>query len=105
MVPPIRLLSRPVAPAAIDSIEALICSYPWPQGCDYWVRICDCESSLGTDPWAYDPRNPYTGAFQIWRGHGYGHDWLIIDANNVLAAWELSNGGVNTAPWPACRYQ
>ena len=83
----------------------LICAYPWPQGCYYWIAVAVCESTLGTDPWAYDERNPYTGLYQVWEGHGYGYAWLIDDRNNVLAAWELSHEGTRTSPWPYCQWQ
>ena len=85
------------------SIEDTICSFDWPQGCAYWIAIAYCESTLGTDPWAYDVRNPYTGLFQVWSGHGYGFAWLTDDANNTLAAWELSHEGTRTSPWPYCQ--
>lgn len=90
---------------AQDGTANLICAYPWPQGCDYWIEVAACESTLGLDPWAYDERNPYTGLFQIWEGHGYGYEWLINDANNILAAWELSYGGTYTGAWPYCQWQ
>jgi len=81
----------------------LICAYPWPQGCDYWIGIARCESTLGQDPWAYDDRNPYIGLFQVDEAHGYGREWLKDDANNTLAAWELSHEGTRTSPWPYCQ--
>ena len=87
---------------AQDGTAALICAYPWPQGCDYWIGVAWCESTLGQDPWAYDDRNPYVGLFQVWIGHNYERGWLKDDANNVLAAWELSHEGTRTSPWPYC---
>ncbi|KKL86780.1 hypothetical protein LCGC14_1941360, partial [marine sediment metagenome] len=72
-----------VPPSRVGTVETTICAYPWPQGCDYWVAVASCESTLGLDPWAYDVRNPYTGLFQIWGGHGYGYEWLKDDANNT----------------------
>ena len=86
-------------------IEGIICSYPWPQGCDYWISIAWCESTLGQDPDAYADWNPYVGLFQVWEGHGYGREWLKDDANNTLAAWELSHEGTRTSPWPWCQWQ
>ncbi len=88
-----------------ESTEALICAYPWPQGCDYWIGMARCESTLGQDPNAYADWNPYVGLFQIWEEHGYGREWLKDDANNTLAAWELSHEGTRTNPWPVCQWQ
>ena len=103
---PLPPLPSPAAlPYVEPDIEAIICSFDWPQGCDYWIAVAWCESTLGTDPWAYDVRNPYTGLFQVWSGHGYGFTWLSDDANNTLAAWELSREGTVTSPWPYCRWQ
>ncbi len=87
------------------SIEGIICAYPWPQGCDYWIGVARCESTLGQDPNAYADWNPYVGLFQIWVGHNYGREWLKDDANNTLAAWELSHEGTRTSPWPWCQRQ
>jgi hypothetical protein len=87
-----------------DDVEVLICAYPWPQGCDYWIGIARCESTLGQDPNAYADWNPYVGLFQIWIGHNYERGWLEDDANNVLAAWELSHEGTRTSPWPYCQW-
>ncbi len=84
-------------------VADLICAYPWPQGCDYWIGMARCESTLGQDPWAYDDRNPYVGLFQIWIGHNYERGWLEDNANNILAAWELSHEGTYTGAWPYCR--
>jgi len=86
-------------------VEGLICAYPWPQGCNYWTGIARCESTLGQDPSAYADSNPYVGLLQIWVGHGYGREWLKVDANNVLAAWELSHEGTRTSLWPYCQWQ
>ncbi len=85
------------------TIEAIICTYPWPQGCEYWIRLGLCESSLSPHAIGYAGR--YVGVFQVWLGHGYGYDWLLDPANNTLAAWELSYGGWYTGPWPVCQYQ
>lgn len=82
-------------------VAALICAYPW--DCAYWVGIAWCESTLGQNPAAYADWNPYVGIFQIWIAHGYGREWLKDDANNTLAAWELSRGGTYTGAWPNCR--
>lgn len=93
-------------PTSIPSgVRAVICSYSWPQGCDYWVGIARCESTLGQDPDAYADWNPYVGLFQIWIGHNYERGWLKDDANNVLAAWELSREGAYTGAWPYCQWQ
>ena len=86
-------------------IEEIICAYPWPQGCDYWIGIAWCESTLGQDPNAYADWNPYIGLFQVDEAHGYGREWLKDDANNTLAAWELSHEGTRTSPWPWCQWQ
>jgi len=88
-----------------ESVISTICAYPWPQGCDYWIGVAWCESTLGQDPWAYDDRNPYIGLFQVDEAHGYGREWLKDDANNTLAAWELSREGTRTSPWPYCQWQ
>ena len=83
--------------------QRVICSYPWPQGCDYWIAVAFCESSL--NPLVIGHGGGFVGLYQIWLGHGYGYDWLLDPANSALAAWELSDGGTNTAPWPICRWQ
>ncbi len=92
-----------VEPAAPNSIEGIICSFDWPQGCDYWVAVGFCESTLY--PRAIGFGGAYVGLFQVWTGHGYAYDSLLDPYNNTLAAWELSDGGVNVSPWPHCRYQ
>ncbi len=92
-------------PTVAEEVTSLICAYPWPQGCDYWIEVARCESTLGQDPNAYADWNPYVGLFQIWVGHNYGREWLKGDANNVLAAWELSHEGTRTSPWPWCQWQ
>jgi len=93
-----------VSPTVDVRLPALICAYPWPQGCDYWIDTAWCESTLGQDPNAYADWNPYVGLFQIWVGHGYGREWLKDDANNTLAAWELSHEGTYTGAWPHCQW-
>ncbi|KKN47183.1 hypothetical protein LCGC14_0665240 [marine sediment metagenome] len=90
-----------VGPTA--DVATLICAYSWPQGCAYWTGIARCESTLGQDSSAYADWNPYVGLLQIWVGHGYGREWLKVDTNNVLAAWELSHEGTRTSPWPYCQ--
>lgn len=100
-----------VEPAIPTSIEAIICSFDWPQGCAYWIRLGLCESDLWPSAIGYGGQ--YVGLFQVWTGHDYGYGWLLNPYNNTLAAWELSSveiegviyGGVNTAPWPVCRWQ
>ncbi len=99
-------LGKPIYSGAsrqTEGVEGLICAYPWPQGCDYWIGVARCESTLGEDPNAYADWNPYVGLFQIWIGHNYERGWLKDDANNVLAAWELSHEGTRTSPWPYCQ--
>lgn len=85
--------------AASNSIEGIICSFDW--DCDYWIAVARCESSLR--PSAVGLGAQYVGVFQVWLGHGYEAAWLLDPYNNTLAAWELSDGGTNTAPWPYCR--
>lgn len=99
-------LAAPLPPAEVevaDNVVGIICSFDWPQGCTYWVAVADCESGLHPSASGYG--GSYVGLFQVWLGHGYGADWLTEPHNNVLAAWELSHGGVNTYHWPYCRYQ
>ncbi len=91
----------PTQRTSLDRVRDTICAYPWPQGCEYWIGVAWCESSLGQNLRAYSSLT-YTGLFQIWSGHGYGWEWLQNDANNTLAAWELSSGGMNVRPWPYC---
>ena len=94
-----------------NSIEGIICSFNWPQGCEYWIALAFCESSLRLSVVGY--AGAYVGLFQVWLGHGYAYAWLLNPYNNTLAAWELSTveiegvkyGGINTAPWPYCQYQ
>ena len=100
-------LQAPLEPeyGGMGRTAELICAYPWPQGCDYWIEVARCESTLGQDPDAYADWNPYVGVFQIWVGHGYGREWLKDDANNTLAAWELSHEGTYTGAWWHCQWQ
>ncbi len=88
---------------APNSIEGIICSFEWPQGCQYWIGVALCESSLR--PTARGYGGWYVGLFQVWLGHSYASDWLTDPYNNTLAAWELSKEGTVTSPWPVCRYQ
>ena len=94
-------------PAALPyvepDIEGIICSFDWPQGCDYWIAVAFCESSLRPHVVGYAGR--YVGLFQVWLGHGYAYDWLLDPFNNILAAWELSREGTVTSPWPYCGFQ
>ena len=85
----------------LPNLEAIVCSYPWPQGCTYWLGVAWCES--GWNPSAVSYTGAYIGLFQIWTAHGYTN--LTDPVANTRAAWELSNGGTNTAPWPWCQYQ
>ena len=96
------------SPAALPVVEEsplreTICSFDWPQGCDYWIAVAACESTLR--PYAVSYGGTYIGLFQVWNAHRYDPGWLLDAYNNTLAAWELSGGGVNTWPWPNCRYQ
>ncbi len=93
------------SPSPGSRVRGLICSYPWPQGCDYWIGIAWCESTLGQDPDAYSDWTDFVGLFQIWMGHGYSREWLKDDANNVQAAWELSHEGTYTGAWWYCQRQ
>jgi len=102
VAPPAEALSV-VEPAAPNSIEGIICSFDWPQGCDYWIAVASCESSLYARALGF--RSEYVGLLQIWTGHGYAYEWLLDPYNNTLAAWELSREGTYTAPWPYCRWQ
>jgi hypothetical protein len=88
---------------APNSIEGIICDRfgDSPYGCDYWIAVAFCESSLRPSAVGYAGR--YTGLYQVWLGHGYPHDWLLDPYNNTLAAWELSREGTVTTPWPYCR--
>lgn len=87
-------------------IARTICSYPWPQGCSYWLGVAFCESSyrerVVVRAW---PDGYYVGWFQIWTGHGYTIEYLQDGANNVQAAWELSGQGRYAGAWPACQWQ
>ncbi len=99
-------LPRPILPYVTqepNSIEAIICSFDWPQGCGFWIALAVCESTLRTSILGYGGN--YVGLFQVWLGHGYGSEWLQDPYNNTLAAWELSYGGWYTGPWPHCQYQ
>ena len=88
------------------SIEALICSYSWP--CEQALRIAMCESTMGQNPDAYADWNPNKGAFQIWEGplpylaRVAGITNLLDDAQNVEAAWILSEEGTTWHRW-ACQ--
>ncbi len=91
----------PVVERAPNSIEGIICSFDW--DCAYWIGVARCESSL--QPSAIGWGGQYVGLYQVWLAHGYGSSWLLDPYNNTLAAWELSNEGKNTTPWPCCRFQ
>ncbi len=88
-------------PTMAEEVTSLICSYPWPQGCDYWIAVAFCESSLSPNAIGY--MGSYVGLFQVWLGHGYSGQWLLDPSNNVLATWELSHEGTRTNPWPYCQ--
>jgi len=96
-------LPKVTEPANPNSIEGIICSFNWPQGCAYWIRLAACESSLRPSSVGYSGR--HIGLFQVWTGHSYSTDWLLNPHNNTLAAWELSNGGTYTGAWPVCQWQ
>ncbi len=93
----------PTRSSNLGAVQALICAYPWPQGCDYWIAVARCESGLR--PSVYSSGGQYVGLFQVWTGHGYGEIWLLDPANNTLAAWELSHEGTYTGAWPWCQWQ
>lgn len=90
-----------IEPATPDNIEGIICSFDWPQGCDYWIGMAMCESSLRPDAVGYG--GWYVGLFQVWLGHSYSLDWLSDPSNNALAAWEISHEGTYTGAWPYCQ--
>lgn len=91
---------------AVVGTTGIICSYPWPQGCDYWLGVASCESTyrerVVVRAWPY---GYYVGWFQIWTGHGYTIEHLQDGANNVQATWELSDQGQYTGAWPVCQWQ
>ena len=97
------LETLPYVEQVSPGLVAIICSFDWLQGCDYWVAVASCESSLR--PHAIGYSGQFVGLFQVWTDHGYGDTWLLDPSNNTLAAWELSDGGLNTTPWPVCKYQ
>jgi len=101
-LPPVTTLPT-VEPAAPNSIEGIICTRFGSANCGYWIQVGMCESSL--NPYAVGYGGVFVGLFQVWTAHGYGYDWLLDPYNNTLAAWELSDGGKNTASWPYCRWQ
>jgi hypothetical protein len=86
---------------APNSIEGIICDR-FGDGCDYWIAVALCESSMHPDAIGYG--GAYVGLFQVWLGHGYGYDWLLDPWNNALAAWKLSREGTVTSPWPYCQW-
>ncbi len=88
---------------ASSRLRDIICSFDWPQGCDYWIRLAGCESSLQSSVVGYG--GAYVGLYQVWLGHGYTYTWLLDPFNNTLAAWELSREGTYTGAWPHCQYQ
>jgi hypothetical protein len=98
-------LQAPLEPqyGGVGRTAELICAYPWPQGCDYWIAIAFCESSLR--PSALGFGGYYVGLFQVWTGHGYEYDRLLEPLYNTQAAWELSYEGIYTRPWPRCQWQ
>lgn len=65
-------------------------------------KVMMCES--GGDPGAYNPAGPYVGLFQIWEGHRWTAEELLVPEINVAAAYEKyqQNGW---QPWPECGLQ
>ena len=94
------------APGTID-ISALIRATFGAQA-EAAIEVAWCESTMGQDPNAYADWNPNKGAFQIWEGHlpyltrVAGITDLLDDAQNVEAAWILSEQGTTWKRW-ACQ--
>ncbi len=77
---------------------------------DKAIRVAICESTLGTDPWAYNVNNVNQGLFQIWKGHdalaaSLGLGSMYDDYQNALMASHLSAGGTDWHRWPTCGYR
>ncbi len=91
-------------------VEGLICAYSWPQGCDYWIAVFACESSL--DP-TKDTNWPYIGLGQIdvelhhdlILSMGYTIEDMHLAEPNLAVSWRLSHDGTRTSPWPWCQWQ
>ena len=89
-----------MSPRLQDSIDSLVCSYPWP--CGEALSVMRCES--GRDPGAYSNGN--YGLFQINAVHAWrvGGDLsqLFEPEVNVRVAYEIWLDNAGWRPW-ACK--
>jgi hypothetical protein len=100
----------PTQRTTTDRVRDTICSYPWPQGCEYWIAIFFCEATL--DP-TKDTNWPYVGLGQIdvelhhdlILSMGYTVEDMYLAAPNLAVSWRLSHEGTRTSPWPWCQWQ
>lgn len=91
-----------------SSVDEIVCSYPWPQGCAYALAVVSCESSYRE--WV-DDNWPYVGWWQIdvelhaglIASMDYTREDMYHGRPNTDVAWRLSSGGINMASWPSCR--
>lgn len=89
---PEQVLPEPTpapAPEWGETIQAIICSYPW--DCGTAIRVFSCESKLQPDTISYNESS--YGVTQIWKGHawrfpGFWEQWMIPEVN-IGWAYEL----------------
>lgn len=99
--------SLPLRNWPTGSINRIVCSYSWPQGCTYALAVVSCESSFREQ---VDTNWPYVGWWQIdvelhaglIVSMGYTREDMYYGEPNTAVAWRLSGGGHNMSPWPGC---
>lgn len=75
----------------------LIDQYQWDGAKAEAVMLCESDGNAD----AYNPVGPYWGLFQIWEGHRWTAEELVIPEINVAAAYEKYRG-MGWQPWPEC---
>ena len=113
VMPDVRVIATsiptPVPTPAGVGVEDLICSVfeDSPYGCQFWVNLAACESTLRLD---VDTNWPYIGLLQIdaelhaglIAELGYSNEDVYSVLPNLRVGRELSHGGTYLGPWPEC---
>ena len=116
MLPSEGGLHSPVAtgtptPIPTLSVSEEVCSVfgESPYGCQFWIDLATCESTLRPD---VDTNWPYVGLLQIdvilhaglIAKLGYTREDIYKTLPNLWVGWSLSYGGTSLNPWPWCRW-
>ena len=99
-------------PVPTPSISDEICTVfgNSPYGCQFWIDLATCESTLRPD---VDTNWPYVGLLQVdvvlhaglIARLGYTLGDMYRASPNLSVGWVLSHSGSNLNPWPWCRWQ